>query len=105
MKELSFAQNTQMGIVRGILRILGKVIFIKVNNRQYLDVMMKQMREKGALIEEKADWLMIDFIRDNQIVKLGDELIDLESDKKEEIEQKIYNFYFKQYKSMGWFVE
>ena len=105
MKTIKFMQSTQMGMIDGLIRFVGKDIYIKVKNHQYLTSMLNQLRSKGAIVTESNSWIKIDIFKDNQVVKLGEYEIDTEEESNEEIENKLCKFYTEQYKKGGFVVQ
>ena len=107
MKELNFTQNTQMGNLKGILRIIGKNLYFKYNDHSYALQAIESMKKKGAIIEfgKDKEWIKVDIFANNMFIKLGEIYIDLEEDKDFDIEEKLAEFYIQQYKKMGFFVE
>ena len=105
MKTIKFIQSTQMGMIDGLIRFIGRDIYLKIKNAQYLESSINQLKAKGAKVEQSKSWVKIDIFRDNQFVKLGEEEIDLEEDTNEEIENKLCRFYTQQYKKGGFVVQ
>ncbi len=50
-------------------------------------------------------WMRIDIIKDNKFVKMGDIEIDTEEMSQEEVEQNLYNFFFKKYREAKFLVQ
>ena len=105
MKQIRFIQSSPMGKVDGLMRVVGKDIFLKIKNTQHLDAILKQLEKKGAKIGKGRNWVRIDIFGDNKLVKLGEYEIDLEKDSEKSVEEKISKFYFEQYKKGGCYVE
>lgn len=106
MKELKFDKNTPQGMVKGVLRLIGKIMYFKFNQNQYSEQIINQLKQKGALIEYSKDksWIRVDIFKDAELIKLGDNNLDLKESTEEQIEEFIYNFYFNEYKKAGFFV-
>jgi hypothetical protein len=105
MKQIRFIQNTSNGMVDGLLRVIGKNIFIKIKNKVYLEKMLNELIKKGAKTQTAKDWVKIDIFGENKLVKLGISEIDLENESEQEIESKLATFYMEQYKKGGFLVE
>lgn len=105
MRTIKFIQSSQMGMIDGLIRFVGRDIYIKVKNAQYLNQMITQLKNKGAKVIESKSWIKIDIFGDNQTAKLGEYIIDLEEDTNEQIEDKLCKFYAEQYKKGGFVVQ
>jgi len=107
MRELTFAQNTQMGMIKGVLRIARQILYFKINNNKYVDQVIEQMKKKGAIITKSLnkDWIKIDIFKEKDLVKLGDKELNFEESTDEEIEEFIGDFYKNQYERQGFLVE
>jgi len=107
MKQIRFMQSTGQGKVDGIMRFIGKDIFIKVANKQYLDGIIANLTSKGAVIQKGAHglWIKVDIYRGETFVKLGEYEIDLEEDSPNLIEETLAKFYIEQYRKGGFYVE
>jgi len=107
MKEITFTQNSQLGMIKGVLRIIGKILFFKFNNNQYAERIIEQMKQRGAIIDfgKNKEWIRVDIFRDLELIKLGDKELDLKESSEEEIERFIADFYIEQYKKANFIVE
>ena len=67
MKELRFS-NAQ---VKGVLRIVGKILYFKYNESSMAKQAIKAMEDKGAIIEKSKDgsWIKVDIFKDNEFAK------------------------------------
>lgn len=103
MKEIRFNKQAPAGEIKGILRIIGKIIYIKVNNWQYASQLIANLEAKGAKIDKSSrfGWIKIDMFKDNTLVKLGEEEFDVTEKLDEEIEQILADFYVQQYVKAG----
>jgi hypothetical protein len=97
MKELRFKQNSPQGEIKILIRIIGKIIYIKTNNNQYSDNMLRQLSSKGAIIIRSRNWLKIDLFGNIEIAKLGTYEINLKEESDKSIEKKIADFYTEKY--------
>jgi len=106
MKQIKAVKNTPNGLVKIIIRFVNKHIFIrKKRNNPYIQKVIEQMKNKGALVQEGKNWIKIDIFKDNELVKIGDNEINLKEMPSEEIEEILSNFYIEQYKKGGFLVE
>ena len=107
MKELIFRQIAQNKEIKGVLRVIGKIIYYKYNDSEYAKKVIDQLKQKGAKIEfsKNNDWIRVDIFSDLEIIKLGDKEINLTESSNEQIEEFIFNFYLNQYKKLGFMVE
>jgi len=98
MKEIKFKQNSAQGLIDGILRIHGKILYLKCNNNQYSAQMINQMKSMGADIQNGLGWIRIDIFKDREgAIKLGEFEFDLNINSYEEIENILTKFYVLQY--------
>ncbi len=105
-KEIQFSQNNSTyGMIRGVLRIIGKNIYYKNNNSPQTMQIISQLRQKGAKITSSEKWIQIEMFHDKTLVKLGNEEFDVSKITDEEIELKLYTFYMLQYKKVGYNVQ
>jgi len=101
-KEIKFSQkNPQFGQIEGILRIIGRELFLKVNSYEYSKQFIERFKQAGASVVEGKNWIKIDLFTINPIIKLGQYEINCEEDSIEEIEDKLYKFYLVQYSKSG----
>jgi len=106
VKEITFEQkNPQMGQVKGILRIIGKDLFIKVNTYKYGKQLIDKFKTAGCKVEESKDWIKVDLFYTHKSIILAGTTLDSEEELPEELENKLYNFYMLQYAKAGMKVE
>lgn len=107
MIEINFMQNTQMGTLKGILRVIGRDLFFKYNDSSYANQAIEQMKNKGVFVEfgKGKEWIRVDLFSNNSFVKLGDETIDVDEEDPIEVENKLAKFYIEQYKKANFLVE
>ena len=107
MKQIRFLQSTAQGKVDGLMRFIGKDIFIKITNKQYLDAILNKLRAKGAIIQKGAhgEWIKIDIFKGEKFAKIGEFEMDLEEDSNKLIEENLAKFYIDQYRKGGFYVE
>jgi hypothetical protein len=89
--------------VKGVIRIIGKLLYFKVNNLQYSSQVISQLESKGAKIRvsPRSSWIEANIFGDNKIVKISGKEIDLDNITNEEIEDFLYKFYLIQYTKAG----
>lgn len=90
-------KNNAVGQVSGVLRIIGKYLFLKVNSYAHGRELIEKYRNAGVGVEEKKDWMRINLFHTNKQIILGDIRIDSEEETDEEIEKKLFEFYMLQY--------
>lgn len=107
MKELRFKkQDSQLGEIKILMRIDGKIIYLKTNNSQYSEQMLQQLSSKGATILKGRGWLRINLFKPEQEdIKLGSHEFNLKEDPEEIIETSVANFYSEQYLKAGFNIE
>ena len=110
MKELKFSKNDpQMGDVKVIIRIIGKIIFYKFNDHQYAQQVIQQLRNKGAIINvgRHGQWVRYNMFtsQDNNLYTVGKIEIDLEKDTEEIIENKLAILCTEMYSKSGFSLE
>jgi hypothetical protein len=99
--------HPQMGQVKIVLRINGKFLYLRYKDSDQAKVMVKQFEQKGAIIEMDKDkvWAKIDIIKDETLVKFGEEELDMTNTTDKQIENFLGNFYEKKYKEAHFSVE
>jgi DNA-directed RNA polymerase delta subunit len=106
MKTLRCLKMTPQGRIEVIIRFIGKAIYIKKGlPNDYVNKVAEQMILKGAIIKESRNWFYIDIFGDKTMIKLGDEIFDLEETPIEKIEEIMADFYTKKYQEGGFEVK
>lgn len=101
MRELKFIKETQLGKIIVNLRIIKNLLYFKYNETQYAKQVISQFKAKGVKIREGKNWIEVDLFGDNKEAKIGEYLIDLETDSQEKIEKNLEDFYLTQYIKSG----
>jgi len=109
MKELLFEKlDSQAGQIKGILRVNGRIVYMKINSNQYTAQMISQLESKGAIINQGSgrNWIRINIfpyekIKDNSLVKIGGKEFDLNETSNEEVENLLIQFFTNQYTKAG----
>lgn len=105
-KEIIFEQkNPQVGKVKGKLRIINHLLFIKVNSLQYAQQLIKKFRDAGCSVDMGKGWIQINLFYTHNPIRLGNEELNYKEEKPGIIENKLYNFYMIQYAKSGMKVE
>jgi len=106
MKEFNFIKSTPNGVLEGVIRFVGKFVFLKKNNDSVeLKRLIRAYKAKGASVEVARNWVKIDFIKDNKVVKLGDVEVNVDEMGKSDLETFLYNFYKDRYEKSGFLVK
>ena len=107
MRTLKATQFTPQGKIQIYCRIDGKFIYFKFNSSQYANQMVAQMKMKGADIEfgKHNNWIKVDIIKDNELVKFGNMELDIKEMTNSEIEDFLLNFYKQKYEEAKFKVE
>lgn len=108
MQELKFTQNhPQAGLIKLVLRVIGRKLYYKFNNSQYAEQVISQLQSKGALIQKGRGWIMVDMFAKipQDFVKLGDVEFKLSETTPEELEGILAKFYIIQYTKAGFTYE
>lgn len=106
MKEIIYTQNNpQMGLIKGILRVIGSMLYFKFNNHQYSKQVIDQLKAKGAEIEKGRGWIRVNMFKDNEFVKLGDKEFNVKENTDEENEEILINFYVMHFRKSNFVVE
>lgn len=106
MIELKFIQqNPQLGEVKVIMRIIGKIIYFKFNQSDYAEHIMKQMSERGAIILKARDWIRVNIFSNNEEIKIGNYEFNVNTTPEPEIERMLSEFYVAQYLKAGFTLE
>lgn len=92
-------------MVKGVLRIIGRLLFFKFNDTPYANQMIEQMRQKGAEIVHGGGWIKVNMFPREGLIKIGGEEIEIEKKTPAEIESLLFNFYSNQYIKAGFKVE
>lgn len=93
MREITFEQ----GITKGIMRIMGKDIFLKINNPQNLAQVISQYEAKGAKITHGLGWIKVDIFNQDKDVTIGNNTFNVNEKTPEEIEKILADFFLIQY--------
>lgn len=106
MKQLTFTQdNPQFGKVKIILRLIGRLIYLKFNDNQYSNQIISQFEAKGARVKRGKGWIQINLFEGKDIVKLGEKEFNINETSEEEIEVILSDFYKFQYKKANFVLE
>jgi len=106
MRQLTYTQNNpQLGKLKGVLRIIGKMLYFKFNNSQQANQMIQQMQSKGAVIIMGRKWIKIDMFRGQEYVKLGEKEFDVSKLSDNEAEKILFDFYKAQFTKANFEVE
>lgn len=106
MKQIIYTKPTPQGLIKGVLRVVGKYVFLKKNNNlTETNQLIDAYRKKGAIVKDARTWIQIDFIKENEVIRLGEKEVDLNETTKEELENFIYEFYLNQYKKKGFIIQ
>src|SRR4030042_4851078 len=102
MITLRCLKMTPQGNIEVIIRFIGKIIYIKKGlPNDYVKKVAEQIKQKGAIVKESRNWFYIDIFGDKTMIKLGDEVFDLEETPIEKIEDIMADFYTKKYQEGG----
>jgi len=106
MRELIYTQShPTLGNLKGVLRIIGKLLFFKFNNAQQSMQVISQLQSKGALIETSKEWLKVDMFPNQDLVKLGGNEFNIKETSDEEAEKILFDFYYNQFTKAKFKVE
>ena len=109
MKQFRATQHTpQYGPMALHLRFIGKHIFMKgvQNSTQYVDKVIKDMRNKGAIVQKgNGGWMRIDIIKDHDIVKLGAVEFNPKIVGEDMSEKILFSFYTEKFAKAGFAVQ
>lgn len=101
-KEIIFEQrNPKLGLIKGVLRIVGRIIFLKFNNLKYSKDLISQMKLRGAKVVQGRNWIRVDMFHNKENVKLGNNEFNVKEKSDDEMELILYNFYLNQYIKSG----
>ena len=106
MKELIFIQeNPQMGKLKVVLRIVGRLLYFKFSDNQYSQGIISQLKAKGAEVIIRGGWVQINIFQGQEVIKLGEKEIVIEETSDEEFEVLLSDFYKIQYVKAGFKLE
>jgi len=106
MKQIRATKNTPQGIAVVLMRFIGKDIFIKKKKGSPEAInLINQYRQKGIKVWESREWIRIDLLGDETLIKLGQNEIDFKDMTEEEKEKTLADFYIDIYKKGGFIVE
>lgn len=97
MREITFEQ----GNTKGVMRINGKLIYLKVNNKENLAQLISQYESKGAKIVYGNSWIQIDIFSQNKEVKLGNHEFNVDEKTNEEVEEIFAELYMVQFTKLN----
>ena len=98
MRELIYTQtHPTLGNLKGVLRIIGKLLFFKFNTSEQSMQVISQLKSKGALIETSKDWIKVNMFYNQDIVKLGGLEFNISEKSEEEVEKILFDFYYNQF--------
>lgn len=105
MIQITAIKSIPNGVARITMRFIGKDIFIrkKENSPESIN-MINQLKNKGLRTWESREWIKIDLMSDNEVIRLGNIEVDKE-DSPEVQENKLSQFYIEKYKQGGFIVE
>jgi len=102
MREIHFKQkHPQLGEINGVMRVIGKLIYLKFNSNQYSQQVLTQLASKGAKIQIGRDWIQVDMFFEQERVKLGNIEFNIKEKTDVEMELILSSFYIEQYKKAG----
>ena len=106
MKEMIYTQShPTLGELKGVLRIIGKVLFYKFNNKEQSATVISQLESRGAKIQIGKEWIMVDMFAGRDLVKLGTKEFNPQATPDEEVECILFDFYYNQFTKMKFKVE
>ena len=106
MREMIYTQShPTLGELKGVLRIVGKILFYKFNNKEQSMQIISQLQSRGAKIQTGKEWIMVDMFADRDLVKLGSKEFNPQTTSPEEVEGILFDFYYNQFTKMKFKVE
>jgi hypothetical protein len=106
MKEMIYTQShPTLGELKGVLRIVGKILFYKFNNKEQAATVISQLQSRGAKIQVGKEWIMVDMFVDRDLVKLGSKEFNPQTTSEEEVEGILFDFYYNQFTKMKFKVD
>jgi len=90
------------------MRLVGKLIFMKgaQDSTKYVDKLISDFEKKGAsILKGNGGWMRIDIIKDTDFVKLGDVEFAPKEKTPEEIENILFDFFFRKYREAKFLVQ
>jgi len=105
MIQINAIKNSPQGIIRVTMRFIGKDMFIKKKQNSSESInMIAQLKNKGLRTWESRQWIKVDLLGENEVIKLG--IIEVNKDMLDEEKEKLLsNFYIEKYKQGGFIVE
>lgn len=87
------------------IKIINKEIFLEKSNTPEYFNLIKSYKTKGAIIAESKKMIRINFIKDTEVIKLGEKEFDIKGHSEEELEIFLYNFYKQAFQQGGFIVK
>lgn len=76
-----------------VYRFIGKLIYLKGNNSDYIEQLVSQLKSKGAEIRMLKGWAEVNIFGKNTYVKLGNITMDLSVMTPEEVQDILADFF------------
>jgi len=109
MREFRATQHTpQHGALTLHVRFIGKNMFMKgtQSSSQYTQQVINDLESRGATIKKgNGGWVLIDIIKDHELVKLGDIEFHPKEAKEEDIETILFDFFLTKYREAKFAVQ
>lgn len=100
MIEIKYSQqNAQMGVLSGVLRVVGSMVYLKMMENSQSRQIVQQMEDRGAIITKgDNNWVKIDMFKTHvdlgqTTFKLSGEKFDIIDTPVNEVEKKIAKFF------------
>ena len=100
MIEIKYSQqNAQMGVLSGVLRVVGSMVYLKMMENSQSRQIVQQMEDRGAIVTKgDNNWVKIDMFKSHMEVgqttfKLSGEEFDIIDTPINEVEKKIAKFF------------
>lgn len=100
MIEIKYSQqNAQMGVLSGVLRVVGSMVYLKMMENSQSRQIVQQMEDRGAIVTKgNNNWVKIDMFKSHMDLgqttfKLSGEEFDIIDTPINEVEKKIAKFF------------
>jgi len=98
MKEIIYSQShPTLGELKGVLRIIGKILFFKFNNKEQSATVISQLQSRGAKIQVGKEWIMVDMFTSKEF--------NPQTTTDEEVEGILFDFYYNQFTKLKFKVD
>lgn len=95
LARVKYKQITaKKGLVTCLYRFVNKDVYIRVDDNKYASELANSIAAKGAEVVFFNNWYKINLFKDKELVKLGNQEIDLSITIDSEIQSILFEFFY-----------